>query len=386
MGSPIREYFANMAKSPLFATYLIVMCFYFLKDLLGFFIPLHLDALGFSGWEIGILVGIGAVSGLVLEFGIGILTDRVSFRYLVAAGLALTAFFLFGLSLSASFLFFIVVFLAKGVGRSLVEMSTDSFTLKQDHLPPGERFGIYKAVGAIPGALGLIAGGFLLFAWDFPLVLRLSAFLLLVLIIACKWIPENQKSIEKVKSYFQDFRDPKVLFFAILIFFFTSHWGLEEVAYGLFLRENLGLSLTQSGLFMGLPIIFLGLAAIAFGRAHDKGFTGRQLLLSCFILSGIGFLGMGLANNPLLAFSARVLHEIGDGAFGIFLFGGAHSLFGKARMGGDYGLIRVVVILGQLLGALLYSPIGAAYGYHVPHIICGALIAAAGVAMLAFKK
>lgn len=380
----VRDYVVEVARSPFFVAYLLVMLFRFIGGMFNFFLPLHLQASGFSGFEIGLFFATAALTSLLFEFGIGIFTDRVPIKRVVAAGFVCIALYLVGFSITASLIFMLVVFFFRGLGYSLFEMSMDSFTLKHAEGNGGRRFGIYRAVTAIPDALGILLGGAFLFILDFSLSMKIAAGITLLALLGIRHIPEVHKKPHELMAYLGDFRSRRVIFFALAILLFTMHWGVEFVAYSLFLKHNLGLNLLQIGLFIGIPIIFLGLSGMLFGKLYDGGMTSTQILVIGFLVSGGGFVAMALSTNPFVAFAFRILHEMGDGAFSIFMLGGAKKFFNKERIGGDYGLIRLIMVVGTLSGALIYSPIGARSGYEVPHIIAGALIIIAGCAILAY--
>jgi len=365
--------------------YILVAITLFIQNLIGFYLPLYLDNLGFSGTQIGILMGVSWIPAIIFVFHMGIFTDRLTTKVVAGIGIVVSAMFFFGIGYYTLFGILLIVFFLGGLGNRMFIISMDSMTLKKEHKSKGTLYGIYTAVETISSALGLLVGGYLLYVSNFSLILKLLGVASLLSLILLFKIPKTKKSVNSVVAYLRDFKNPRVIWFSILLFIFTLHWGVEKVAYSLFLRENLGLNYIQMGWYMSIPVIFLAASALWFGKEYDKGFSSKKLLLFSFFVSG-GFLAlMALTSNPYFSFVFRVIHEIGDGAFSIVLFTGAATYFKSEKMGGNFGLILLILGLGGFVGSLIFSPLGAAWGYEWPHIICGALVVVSGLFIWARK-
>ncbi|NQV08687.1 MFS transporter [Candidatus Woesearchaeota archaeon] len=382
----VRRAFEKKKKHILFYAFLLTVFTAFVNGLTIFYLPIYLKDIGLSGFQIGILFSISVVVGFIFVFQIGVLTDRFSIRRLIAIGLSLMALYSIGFALTKSFWLLLVFFFISGFGYYLHALSLDSFTLKMVKESMGRMLGIYSAFKSIPFAVGALLGGYALYLFGFKAMLIISAILYLICIYLVFYIPKTSKKVEEVKTYFKDFFKPKILFFSFLIFIFTLHWGVEKVSYTLFLKENLGLSMIQMSWYIAVPIIFLGLASMWFGKGFDTHFSTKRLLVISFVVSGLGFALLAMTTNPWISVFFRIMHEIGDGAFMVFVFIGAKSFFSRYKLGGSYGLITIVTIAGAFFGSLIFSPIGATYGYHVPHIITGILSFVAGFFILLFKK
>jgi hypothetical protein len=333
---------------------------------------IFLDAQGFSGLQIGIFFSSATLTGLLFVFAIGIITDRVKPWILVGLGIVLRAIFFGGVSLTSSFPLVLLLFVTGGLGLNIFEVSMDSFALKKTH--SGTSLSRFAFVKSLAAGVSFVAGGALLLYFPFSSVLRLIGLIMLLSSGIVMLLPDVERKRSATSLYFRDMLSPSVMVFAALLFVFSMHWGIEDVAYSLFLKHSFGLNMLQMGLFMGIPIIFLAISATLAGRLFDRGLHASSLMLIAFVLSGLGLAGMGLAPSTPLALLARILHEAGDGFFIIFLLMGVKSLFVHERIGGDYGLIALVTISGRMIGSLVFSPMGAAWGYNVPHIAGGIII------------
>lgn len=358
----------------LYPMYIILALFTLLYSMVRFFIPLYLNDVGFTGTEIGIFYAAFSMVGLLFVFFIGVFTDRISPRVLVALSLFLLTIHLVGIVNSKSVIIMTMLFFIGGLGKNIFSISVEAFTIKNAKKEVGKEFGIYTLSHMIPFAIGLFIGGTLLLTKSYNSIITIVGLLILPIIFLVQFVPETKKSHNSANIYFKDFKNWKVITFILMIFVFTLHWGVENVAYTLLLKTRLGLETQGMGIFIGIPVIILGLAAFKFGKMADKGFSSKQLLITAFLFSGIGFLFLGLSTNFYLSLISRIVHEIGDASFTIFLFMGAKNFFKTNRMGGDIGLIALVTIIAQMAGALIFSPMGEAYGYHIPHIICGILM------------
>lgn len=364
----------RMQDSVFFIPFLLVILIELISSGFVFFLPIHLSAIGLSGWQIGFLFAITTIAGLFLQFFVGVLTDRAPIRWVAVAGFVFLAAHLAGFSIAMTFLSMSLIFIFRGLAHTFLSISLESFTLKKAE--NSERIGIYVLLQHLALGIGMILSGILIFSLDFPLAMQIAAGVAVLAGFLAIRISNVPGTMEGLDVYFKDFMKPRILFFAILIFLFGSHWGVEQTSYGLFLQENLRLTTQAMGIFMGVPVMFLGLGGLFFGRMRDRGMTFKQLLIVAFLVSGGAFAAMAITTDVQISFLFRIIHEIGDGAWGIFMLAGAHVLFRTERMGGSYGLVAFSGLLGAAAGTLIYGPMGDAFGYHVPHIVSGALIVA----------
>lgn len=368
------------------APFILVVIMQIVTMGLYFFIPLQLEKIGLTGFEIGVLFAISAITAFLSVFEIGTLTDRIPIKLIISASILCMSTYLLGLGITTSFTVLSIMFLVGGLGTTAFKESMESFVLKHADTHRGEKFGTYELVKMIASGLAMVASGYLIFIFDFNMIFIGAAILILASLVVTPAIEKNKITKTKTKDYFKDITNTKVIGFLILIFLFTLHWGAESTSYGLFLNHNLGLSTTQMGIFFGISIIFLGFSALFFGKRYDKKNNSRELLLYAFFLSGISFILFAITTNTYISLFFRMVHEIGDGAFIIFMFTGIKRFFTNHRIGGDLGLITIITIIGKMLGALLFGPMGDLYGYQWPHIVAGSIIVVSGLFILTYKR
>lgn len=342
----------------------IISCLYF-------FLPLYLkDSLHFSGWQIGLLYGVLSLNSILAAFPLGVTGDRYPARILTRLGLLGTALTLVALSRAQQFLPFLAIFWASGLSLQFFRQSLDIMLFKDNPGSPALRFGRYNAWRMGGMTAGILAGGLLLTFVAFPETLKFWALFLIVLLAASLRLPLTRGVSTPLQQYWQDFSSRPVLFFAIWLFLFTMHWGAEGTSLALFLKSALGLSPLGTGLYMAGEFSIVAATAYLYGRFWDGRLRPLTFLILALLASGLGHIFMTF---PWLAwsFAWRAVHGLGDGIIMMLTYTTIAKLFHVDRIGGNSGLILLTTTLGTFSGSLIYGPLGAALGYHLPLIITG---------------
>lgn len=312
------------------------------------------------------------IVGIFSNFIIGKLCDEVSTRKLTIAGLILTAIFYLGISFKLSFLPYLLLFILGGLGHGLFVESMNTFNLKIINHHKGKKLGYTSASGSISAAFGVVSGGILFQYFSFSSVFRTVGFVFLLLLGLVLFLPETKKCKIETKIYLKGMLNKKILLFILVIVLFALHHGAESTSYSLLLKQNFDLNMLQMGFFMGIPIVFLGITSIFLGKKYDKRIIKHEsIIYSALILSGIGFILFAMIQNTHLSFIFRVIHEIGDGAFILYLFLGVFNNFSKKAVGGSMGVITTLKITSAAIAAFIFGPIGKSFGYQWPHYTAG---------------
>jgi MFS family permease len=344
----------------------IISCLYF-------FLPLYLkDHLNFSGGQIGLLYGVLSLNAILAAFPVGVTGDRYPARILTRLGLAGTAASLLLLARVQHFGPFLAVFWAFGLSLQLFRQSLDIMLFKDNPGSPARRFGQYNAWRMGGMTVGILAGGGLLTYLAFPDTLKFWALFLLILMAATVRLPLTRGVRTSLRQYGEDFFTRPVLFFAAWLFLFTMHWGAEGTSLGLFLQAALGLRPLGIGLYMAGEFFVVALTAYCYGRFWDGRLKPLTFLIIALLTSGLGHLFMTYPWLPW-SFGWRAVHGVGDGLIMMLTYTTIARLFQVERVGGHSGLISLTCTLGTLSGSLLYGPLGATFGYHLPLICTGAV-------------
>jgi MFS family permease len=336
-----------------------------------FLLPLYLKGqLHFTGGQIGLLYAVLSLNAILVSFPVGVLGDRYPARILTRVGLVGIAAGLWALASVQRFWPFLAVFWSFGLSMQLFRLSLDILLFKEDHADAPRRIGHYNAMRMGGMMVGALVGGALYYWLDFRITLKLFGAGFCLLLGPTVWLPVTRGVRTDIFQYGRDFLIPPVLFFVTWLFLFTLHWGAEATSLGLFLEHNLSLSPMGVGAYMAGEFGVVALTAYLYGRfwaGHLKPLTFLALAL---ILSGAGHI---LMTYPVLpwSFAWRAVHGVGDGLILMETYTTISRLFHVERVGGNASLISLTTTLGVFAGSLIFGPLGAAYGYHLPLIISG---------------
>jgi len=218
--------------------------------------------------------------------------------------------------------------------------------------------------------LGTLAGGLLVYLWEFPWTLKLFGVGLALMLWPVRRLPLTGGGRAPVWQYRRDFFTRPVLFFAAWLFCFTLHWGAEATSLALFLRHNLGLQSLGVGTYMAGEFAVVGVTAYLYGRFWAGKLKPLTFLAVALLASGSGHILMTWPNLSW-SFAMRALHGFGDGLIVMESYTTIARLFHVDRIGGNSSLISLTTTLGTLVGSLIFGPLGASLGYQTPLILSG---------------
>lgn len=359
----------------------------FLVNSIAFFLPIYFADIGFSGWQIGILLSVFAVTSLFSSFLAGLLSDRYPIKFISIGSFVLLIIYLFGLSTTVNFWIIFALFFIGGLGNNVVDIALKSFVLKViKKKKSGKKLAFFNSITTIASGVGALLGGLFIANYQFKSIFVYLALLFLVAILFAFFIKKLTTFKYSIKMYRGDLWNKKILFFLVLIFIFTTHWGAEGTSYALLLKENFGLSQTMTGVYVGASWIIFGFLIYFVGRRIKDADSLKKILYMGLVLSGLGHI-LFIYPNFIFSFIIRIFHELGDAAFEMFILVGIHRHFPTERIGGTSGVVLTVTIAGKFFGSLIYGPIGDSLGYHYPFIISGVLtLMAIGIAYFYFRE
>ncbi|MBM4370817.1 MAG: MFS transporter [Deltaproteobacteria bacterium] len=350
----------------------------------NFFLTVYFrEELGFSGARIGLLYALQAVAGVLVALPAGLGNDRILTRHMVAGSLLVQAAGFAVMAGVEAFLPFAGVFLLWNLAANVFRMSLDIHVLKHDDgVQTAPRVARFQAARYGGFAAGTVAAGGALDALGFHPAFLLTAAVVAALALASRALPATAVHRAPMAAYRRDLRAPGVLFFYAWLFLFATHWGAEFTSYSLFLREDLRLSLQGMGWYMAAEFVAMAAAFLFQGhrpRALDRL---RSLAVTGLVLSGAGQVAMTLTGVPALSCACRFVHGLGDASVLLVFYLGVARLFVAERLGGNSGMVNTMTMLGMVVGALVYGPLGEAAGYGVPLAVSGGITAVLALPVL----
>jgi len=352
---------------------------------LMFYWGLYFTQIGLTGIQQGLLFMIFPVVSILSTIPIGLMSDRIYPRTLTAIGYLILGVEMLLVSQTTSFWHLAFLFIFAGLSVNFIERSLDSFFYKNSDSTQQKQVGGYLGMLFLGAGLGALGGGFLLDSIPFSELLIINGIISIgAAILSFIFLPHNEVFHFELNTYTKDLKRPAVILLSVLIFLWGIHMAAEMTSYGLFLREDLGLSFKETGLYMGSAIILMFFWSGLAGYLWHHNLPLRYIVYIGLILSGGGHIIMTHSDIGI-SFLGRTIHECGDAFMFVFMMGSIRKLFDKKRSGGNAGMIRFVQMSAIAIGSLLLAPIGETHGHSYPLIIGGILTLAALPIAMTFK-
>jgi hypothetical protein len=177
-----------------------------------------------------------------------------------------------------------------------------------------------------------------------------------------------------LREYGRSVLRARTLLFILFVFVLAMHWGIEGTVYSPFLRNAFGLSDIGLALYLSAGLFCLSFSAVLVGAIRFNLRANKSMVLAAMAVSGIGFIMMAAVRGTGLSFAFSLLHQFGDGVLGALLTLFTSRLFEKRIIGGGAGFVQAVPVLGLMVGAMIFSPLGYRLGLQIPFFVCGGLL------------
>ncbi len=363
----------------LVGTLTIFACLGLARFAFGMLLPSMRDALGMSYDEMGFL-GTGNFAGYLAAVGMApFLLRRFSPRQLIASGLLLISFCMFGIAVGDSYLLILLLYTCVGIGSGFANipiMVLVSYWFRR------EKRGQAAGLIVVGSGFAIIFSGFIIpvlnenlgqNGWRVGWAL-LAVIVLLVAMVAAVLIRNDpaEKGLEPVGHTQELEYDPSasrgqfsplriLTHLGVLYFIF----GATYVIYGTFIVttmvEEYAFAEVGAGHFWSWVGFFSLFSGTLFGLLSDK--LGRKGgLMIVFGVQTLAYLLAGSRLGTVALFASVVLYGVAVFAIPAIMAAAVGDYLGKARAAAAFSIITFCFAIGQTLGPAVAGMVAESTG------------------------
>lgn len=391
----------KLFNSKIITILLVTLVWLIADNLLEFVFPTYLDKINKSYFEIGLLLSLASVSGILIDLPMGNLSDRTSRKRLMIYGLVLSLIASILLFLVKGNFFLVALFLLWGIAYQVWKVPRDAhFASLTEKKHRAAFYGLDSEIKYIGQTLGPMIGGFILLYFNFLGILSFySIAIILTILIILFFIKEtNKRSVLKnisdsgrFSSIISELKELRTfgLFGIVLLYFsllFTAWeqilWTFEPLFYG---PNVLNIPASLGGLllaFFSLPGIFL---SYLFGKISDK--LGKKIILFVgMLIMGISLLIFSFSNNLILIMAIALVISCGWVLSMVSLNSLIVDISYKHKKGKIVGIWNFFMDIGFVIGPLFGGLIADIFGIRNVFLIIGSVFLASSLFLILIKN
>lgn len=387
----------RLLNSKIFVILLVVFVWLIADNLLEFVFPTYLEKAGKSYAEIGVLLSVISISGLLIDLPMGALSDRASRKTLMISGLVLAIIstilifsFKGDILLAAAFLFWGLAYQAWKVPKDAYFASLT----KKDHRATSYGFEAEVKYGG--QTIGPLIGGFVLTYLGFAGIISFYVvFLIIAIFILFIFVKETNHrpmmhALSKSGKFSTLLKEVKNLrmfgFLGVLLLYLALLFTIwEEVLFvfePLFYGPDvLNLSPKMGGVLLAcfsLPGLFL---SAPFGKLADK--VGKKtILVTGLLIIGLSLLVFSRSSSLFIVFALALLISIGWVLSMVALNALIVDLSYDHKKGEIVGLWNFFMDIGFVIGPLIGGLIAEVWGVRNVFLTIGVVFLASSLLML----
>ncbi|HET8578955.1 MAG TPA: MFS transporter [Methylomirabilota bacterium] len=361
------------------ATFVFFLSFYLLLPAL----PLYARTLGIPESQIGFIIGLFAVSSMVVKPVAGWAADRWGRKPLMLAGAALFACSsaLYGWSVTVAAL--LAVRLLHGAGMGL--FPTASASMVADVAPAarrGEAMGLWGAAGNVALALGPLGAVWMADRWGFGWLFAISTAVALTALALTAILRETLDTAVRLPFGFSSLLSPSVAFPCAIVFCLMTSYGLQAAFLPIYAQSrgtNPGVFFLVLALVVAVVRGWAGQVSDRLGRAPVAA-TGMGLIAASLVT-----LAAGGGFGALVA--AGGLYGLGFGAAQPALMAWTVDLVRPTERGKAMGTYYTALELGIAAGAIGFGILLARSSFTVMFLAAAGLAGAgSGLSLIRISK
>ncbi|MGA2159246.1 MAG: MFS transporter [Dehalococcoidia bacterium] len=353
------------------------------------YVTIYWIDIGFSHFQVGLLISIFTLMSLLLMIPIGVFVDRISPKKLVSISHVIFGLGIVGLMTAREFWPTLLWVAVAGTGYALFNNALPSLYYKTlGSKFRGLKLGYLNAALLIGYGLGPLLSGYILSAFTMNEVFIFALLVLVPSFIMCIFLADVPGTSVQISDYKADLSNKSVLIFILLVFAFSLHAGAEQSSLSLFLNKEVGLNDEMVGWLFFIHANVMAVLAVLDGFLGDRLSSGGKGLAKLYYvgiaISGVTNILLGFTGTFATVLGTRLMHAVGDSIVMVTRSLIISNLFVATRMGGNLGTITATVTLATLVGSIVS---GAVPGYASGFVIAGALaLLSIPVAILAKPK
>jgi MFS family permease len=357
---------------------------------LAFFLFVHfpgyLEDLGASEFEIGLIVGVTAISAIVIRPRLGKELDRRGRRPVILTGGIINALVLIAyLTVSSIGPWLYVIRIVHGFAEAILFSAV--YTYAADIVPDHNRtqgLALFGVSGMLPIAVGGMLGDFVLAHWDFHTLFLISAVLAVVALGLSLPLAEtvtpagNASDVSFVGSLTQ--RNLVPLWWMTLVF------SLALSAYFTFLRtfiDETGIG-TVGAFFAAYSVTAVTLR-LTLGWLPDR-IGAKRVLFPALTLFAMGFVLLAGATSGSTIVIAGALCGAGHGYAFPILYAMAFDRADRHNRGSASTIYTGLFDVGALIGGPVFGLVITTFSYEAMFLSAAAWVVAGGIVFARWDK
>lgn len=345
-------------------------------------LPIHLKELNVPDLRVGAIMGTYSIATLLLMLPLGMLSDRISPKRVLLAGSVVAWGHVLGLRMAQQTWHFLLLAAAGGIGWAIFQIVLLALYLKViSDENRGKKIALYQAGQFLGFGVGPLLAGVLWQHLNYSHMLAFATGAGIILNLCVFGLLDSPPIPFRLGDYKKDIAQPRALLLLVIYFIYSTHFGVEQTAYTLFMRQELAFT----GQAIGLTFFVVGVWMAFLAPLAGHGFDLRQsvlLLLIFGLLTSATFqIWTGWVQHLPGMILIRLLHTMGDVpvimAVGIM----TAAFFPQGRMGGNSAVVYMVRTLGVFSGNLMAGFLAPFIGYGGVFIYTGFFMLLASVSL-----
>lgn len=348
-------------------------------------IPMLVGTVTSSNSQLGLLTGMGAFTGIFVQYLAGMISDRSHFKMgkrkpFVIGGATLAALFIallpfqksYASMFAIAFLFYFSLNFFQGPYYTLIPEVVEENQL-------GLANGFSKIVSVLGSGIILLLGAKL---WGmnhtYPFFLA-SALGILSVIIGAAFIKERKDHYTKPEKISFDFtKYPAVMKLYLSVFFIFLSYGCITPFFVKYCISQLGLSADTASMGLFLLTIVGAIFAVPAGILSDK-INRRVVLLAGTIIFAIAIFLATFVHGVMMLYLLLSLIGIGFICIQVTIYAILAQIAPAARLGEFMGIMNLFISLSQWMATLAMGFLLDAVGFGCFFPIAGVIMAIAAI-------